>query len=108
WKTSYTLQTGSDWVSGVYLVKMTTDDGNVGYIMFVVRDDSSTSDIVFQIPVNTYQAYNTWGAESLYINQSSATTFSGPEAYMVSFDRPYNEWDGAGSLFDGDYGMIRF
>ena len=35
-------------------------------IPFIVRDDSSTSNIVFQTSDTTWQAYNAWGGASLY------------------------------------------
>jgi hypothetical protein len=107
WQLSYTLQTSPLWVSGVYLVKLiTTPDQvqfDVAYILFVLRDDGAAADLVFQVPVTTYQAYNNWGGKSLYDHQS-------PEgrAYKVSFDRPYAQWSGAGGFFDGDYNMIRW
>ncbi len=103
WATSYTLQTDANWVSGFYLVKLTSSAGDESYIDFVVRDDSQQADIVYQIAFNTYQAYNKWGGKSLYDYQSN-----GGRAYKVSFDRPYDSWSGSGQFFDGDYNMIRF
>src|SRR2546421_3608937 len=58
WNVSYTLQTDATWVTGAFLAKLIGSDGSVWYIPFVIRDDSSTADILFQLPVNTYQAYN--------------------------------------------------
>jgi len=103
WKLSYTLQTATDWVSGAYLVKLVASDGSTGYIFFVLRDDTSTADILYQIPVTTYQAYNNWGGKSLYDYNSA-----GGRAYKVSFDRPYAAYNGAGYFFLGDYNMIRW
>jgi hypothetical protein len=104
WQPSYTLQTDASWTSGVYLAKLIAASGDVGYIVFVVRADEQQADIVYQLPVNTYSAYNNWGGKSLYDFNS---TNSQP-AYKVSFDRPYADWDGAGDLFDGDYNWIRW
>jgi len=104
WQPSYTLNTTSTWTSGVYLAKLTAANGAVGYIEFVVRDDTSTAGIVYQLPVTTYEAYNNWGGKSLY---DFSSTQSLP-AVKVSFDRPYTAWAGAGSFFDGDYNMIRW
>jgi hypothetical protein len=73
WSASYTLQIGSDWPTGVYVVQLTTTPYGVGaetYIPLVVRDDSSTSNIIFNLPVNTYQAYNWWGVQSLHTYQA--------------------------------------
>jgi hypothetical protein len=103
WPTSYTLQTGADWVTGFYLVKLISSAGDVAYLDFVLRDDAGPGDLAYQVAFNTYQAYNNWGGKSLYDFNSS-----GIPAYKVSYDRPYTTWSGAGALFDGEYNMIRF
>lgn len=104
WNVSYTLQTTTSWVTGVYLAELIGSDGSTQYIPFVIRDDSSTADILYVLPVNTYQAYNDWGGKSLYEFNSTNST----RAYQVSFDRPYAGDDGGGGFFTGDYNMIRF
>ncbi|QBD83238.1 hypothetical protein EPA93_47665 [Ktedonosporobacter rubrisoli] len=103
WQVSYVLQTSQDWVSGIYLVKLIAKDGSVGYITFVLRADEAAADILYQVPVATYQAYNHWGGKSLYDFNST-----GGRAYKVSYDRPYYDWAGAGFLFTGDYNMLRW
>ena len=104
WPTSYTVTTDATWTSGVYLAQLAPSAGGVaGYIPFVVRNDSSTAAIVYQVPFNTYQAYNGWGGKSLYNFNST-----GGAAVKVSYDRPYLAEDGAGNFFDGDYSAIRF
>ena len=73
------------WTSGVYLAKLTASkSGKQSYIIFVVRDDKRSSDILFQTSVTTYQAYNNWGGMSLYRWNSK-----GKQASKVSFNRPY-------------------
>jgi Domain of unknown function (DUF4082) len=87
WNTSYTLQTGSDWTSGLYFAKLTDSrTGKQNYIQFVVRDDNRPADIGFQDAIATSQAYNNYGGYSVYDFNSTA----GPRAYQVSFDRPFN------------------
>lgn len=103
WPISFRLQTGADWVTGCYLVKLISSAGEVAYLPFVLRDDNLTADILYQVPVTTYQAYNNWGGKSLYDAGSN-----GGRAYKVSFDRPYTKWGGAGDFFEGDYNMIRW
>ena len=58
----------NDAVSGVYMAKIIREDGTFGenQIPFVVRDDDSHSDIVFQTSDTTWQAYNGWGGANLY------------------------------------------
>ncbi|MGH7233039.1 MAG: N,N-dimethylformamidase beta subunit family domain-containing protein [Nitrospiraceae bacterium] len=90
WAESVTITTSNpeddtDWLSGVYLAKLTGGiSGKQSYIMFVVRDDERGSDYLFQSSVTTFQAYNNWGGKSLY--QFNTV---GPPARKVSFNRPY-------------------
>ena len=68
WNVSASWQVPTDAVSGVYIAKLIREDGTEGasHIPFIVRDDASTSDIVFQTSDTTWQAYNAWGGASLY------------------------------------------
>ena len=91
WKPSFTLEIEDDWVSGVYLGRLTTiPDGPQdpywqSYIIFIVRDDRP-ADILFQCSDNTWQAYNRWPSNySIYTHPKGV---QGPWA-QVSFDRPY-------------------
>jgi hypothetical protein len=53
-------------VSGIYFAKLTrTDTGGSSHIHFIVRDDSSTSSLLFQTSDTTWQAYNQYGGNSL-------------------------------------------
>jgi hypothetical protein len=86
WLRPFELRTAGDWVSGVHLARLTDgDSGTQSYIFFVVRDDDRRADLLVQLPVTTYQAYNTWGGKSLYHWGSSG----GQRAAKVSFNRPY-------------------
>jgi hypothetical protein len=67
----------------------------------VVRADETAADILYQIPITTYQAYNNWGGKSLYDFNSVVH-----RANKVSYDRPYASWSGAGFFFEGDYNMV--
>lgn len=104
WSNPYIIQTNYLWTTGVYLVKMTeTYSMAQSYAIFVLRNDrknidgSAGADIMFQLPFNTYQAYNRWGSRSLYgcypewsgedMKDRPAGSCEG--ARKVSFDRPY-------------------
>lgn len=90
WKKSVSLQIPNDWISGVYLGRLTTiPEGNEpywqSYVIFIVRDDRPV-DILFQCSDNTWQAYNIWPSHySVYTHPKGG---QGPWA-DVSFDRPY-------------------
>src|SRR6266568_2354397 len=99
WTPAYTLATQTFWTSGIYLAVLTNAQSYHNNIVFVVRDDSRVASLLYQQPVNTYQAYNSWGGRSLY---------SSPRAYKVSFDRPYQD-DGTGDfLFLGENNFVRW
>src|SRR2546428_9023946 len=67
WSVSYHLTIPADWVSGVYLVKLSlSSPAAESYIIFVVRDDSRNAPILVQTSFATYAAYNEWGGSSLY------------------------------------------
>jgi Ca2+-binding RTX toxin-like protein len=68
WSVSASWAIPQDAVSGVYFAKLVREDGTPGQslVPFIVRDDGSTSDIVFQTSDTTWQAYNEWGGASLY------------------------------------------
>jgi hypothetical protein len=91
WKTSYTLTIPPDWLSGVYLGRLTTIAPSPNepywqsYVIFIVRDDRP-AEILFQCSDNTWQAYNRWPNNySVYTDPKGN---QGPWA-DVSFDRPY-------------------
>ncbi len=95
----------TDWASGVYLAKLTSNPSQLqSYIVFVVRDDARFSDVLFQSSVITYQAYNAWGGKSLYRSNSSG----GIPARKVSLNRPYDDGDGSGQVLFWEYNAIRF
>ena len=108
WADSYDLaipytSDPTNWASGIYLVKLTeSTQGKQSYMIFVVRDDQRASDLLFQSPTNTYNAYNDWGGYSLY---------SAPQqGYKVSFDRPYDFGSGSGQFMQWGWenSMLRF
>jgi hypothetical protein len=91
WKASATLKIPADWLSGVYLGRLTTlpdaDDKPYwqSYVIFVVRD-TRKADVLFQCSDNTWQAYNKWPDNySLYTDPRG----SHARDVAVSFDRPY-------------------
>lgn len=104
WRESHAQTIPLEWVSGVYLAKLTAiPSDKQSYVMFVVRDRRA-ADLVFQSAVTTFQAYNEWGGKSLYPFNST-----GAPAKKVSFDRPYaTSWGTGDFLFRWEYNMVRF
>jgi hypothetical protein len=106
WTVTDTVNTGSNWVSGYYLAELhlTTgpDKGGAGQVPFIVRAaPGDSSSILVQVPVNTWQAYNGWGGESLY-HYNSTVNYA---ANHVSFNRPYEL---PLMMFTYDYQLARF
>ena len=96
WKSSYNFKIPEDWVSGVYLGRLTrTSENNnepawQSYVIFIVTDDRK-ADVLFQCSDNTWQAYNRWpDTYSLYDEEGKAWSLT-PEV-DVSFDRPYGKY----------------
>src|SRR5207248_1918768 len=105
WPTTFTITADASWPTGVYLVKLTRDDGLERYSTFVVRDDERRDAAVIQIPVATYQAYNDWMGESLY---TDLLGLSGGAAKEASFDRPYRQGLGAGDFLDNELFLLQW
>jgi chitodextrinase len=93
WTASYTLNTQTSWTSGIYLAVLKNAQGFYNYMIFTLRDDSRAGALLYQQPVTTAQAYNTYPrgtGKSLYDSSNGANTIAGtPRAVKVSFDRPY-------------------
>ena len=101
---SWTVPTSA--VSGIYFAKLTRTDGTTGasHVFFVVRNDASTSDLLFQTSDTTWQAYNSYGGNSLYVGSPAG------RAYKVSYNRPFGT-RGTGPedfVFNSEYPMVRF
>lgn len=94
WEKTTTLTIPADWLSGVYLGRLTTLPASAdepywqSYVVFIVTDDRK-ADILLQCSDNTWQAYNRWPDDfSLYTDPKGN---QGPWS-DVSFDRPYAKY----------------
>jgi hypothetical protein len=92
------------WISGVYLARLTNEDeaAKDSYILFVVRDDEKQPRFLVQVPITTYEAYNRWGGQSLYVGcaQDDPTDCSPKDkAGAVSFNRPFGPSPNARAAF---------
>jgi len=115
WAVSASWAVPADAVSGVYVAKLVRQDGTFGenHIPFIVRDDASQSDIVFQTADQTWQAYNGWGGANFYGGNGPATGQGAGRAYAVSYNRPIATRGGVGTfagpqdyLFGAEYAGI--
>ena len=106
----------SDAVSGLYIAHLVRDDtGGESQIFFVVRDDSSHSNLLLQTSDATWQAYNAYGGNSLY-TCTVACPPGNPQAYKAAYAVSYNRpFDGTLATDNGqsdplyaEYQLIRF
>ena len=114
WQSCLSVTIPADWVSGVYLGRLTTipDKEDMpywqSYVIFIVKDDRK-ADILFQCSDNTWQAYNRWPDNySLYTDPIAAHA---PDV-AVSFDRPYAKYsqifDAPQSIGSGEFLLWEF
>ena len=106
WAVSATWNVPSDAVSGVYIALL-SDNANQWWsqITFVVRNDASHSDLVFQTSDTTWQAYNTYGGSDFYQGGANG------RAYKISYNRPVTtrgQNSGRDFYFANEYPMVRF
>ncbi len=91
WEPSASLEIPADWLSGVYLGKLTEQTTGIqSYVLFVVRDDRQ-ADFLFQCSDTTWQAYNRWPDHfGLYDDGKDEWYWGGN--IQVSFNRPYGRY----------------
>src|SRR6266545_7724122 len=107
WAESASWTAPANATSGIYIAKLVREDGVPGtsHIVFIVRNDGGASDLLFQTSDTTWQAYNSYGGNSLYVGSPAG------RAYKVSYNRPFNTRAGGTShdwLFDAEYPMVRW
>ena len=91
WQACTTLKIPHDWVSGVYIGKLTAlSSGVQSYVIFIVRDNRP-ADIIFQCSDITWQAYNRWPDHFALYDDGKEQWWCGP-GVEVSFDRPYGKY----------------
>jgi len=111
WGVSASWQVPANATSGIYFAVLNRPDtGGANQVFFIVRNDTSHSDILFQTSDETWQAYNSYGGHSVYGPLNSFDLFN--RAYKVSYNRPFitrgfsNE--SASFVFGSEYAMIRW
>ena len=91
WEPCSTITIPSDWLSGVYLGKLTSErEGLQSYLIFIVRDDRP-ADFLFQCSDTTWQAYNRWPSQFSLYDDGKDQWYWGPNV-DISFDRPYGKY----------------
>jgi hypothetical protein len=115
WPVTDAVTVGPDWTTGYYVAKLVLaggpDAGQASWAPFIVRDPPGTSSpILVQASVNTWEAYNNWGGKSLYAFNSSSSEVPASQttaAAMVSFNRPFGT-DGNAGPWSWELNMVRY
>ena len=82
------VQTAADWQSGLYAVRLTADDGRVGFAPFVLRPPTlGAQRQLVVLPTNTWQAYNMYDRDG---DGWGDTWYAGGNP-PVELDRPYRD-----------------
>jgi hypothetical protein len=106
WAVSASWPVPTTAVSGLYYAVLHRNDtGGENEVPFVVRDDSSHSDVMFQTSDETWQAYNRYGGNSLY---SGTGPGDGGSAYAVSYNRPIAGGGDENYIFNAEVPALRF
>ena len=86
WAVSASWTIPPDATSGIYLAKLVRQDtGGASHILFIVRNDASTSDLVVQTADTAWQAYNHGYGRGLY---GMPPCWESCRAFKVSYNRP--------------------
>ena len=108
WAESASWVVPSTATSGIYFARaVRSDTGGASHIIFVVRNDSGASDLLFQTSDTTWQAYNSYGGNSLYRGRRqdgptrSATTVRSSAATCIDGPRESNP-------FNAEYPTVRW
>ena len=109
WTISASWTVPANATSGIYFAKaVRTDTGGASHIVFIVRNDTSHSDLLFQTSDLSWQAYNDYGGKNLYgCNGVFDLTC---RAYKVSYNRPFHTrvFEAETWVFNAEYPMVRW
>lgn len=117
WEVSASWPIPSTATSGYYIAKLKRDDApsdEFSHIVFIVRDDASHADVVFQSTDTSWQAYNNYSPSfyngGVHYLQGGGGINSQSRAFKVSYNRPFysrgverETW-----LFGAEYPLIRW
>ncbi|MCG3195649.1 MAG: hypothetical protein GHCLOJNM_00116 [bacterium] len=91
WAPCASLTIPKDWVSGVYLGKLShLKERYQSYVVFIVRDDRR-ADLIFQCSDNTWVAYNRW-PDNFALYDDGKSEWALNNVSQVSYDRPYGKY----------------
>jgi Domain of unknown function (DUF4082)/Viral BACON domain/Bacterial Ig domain/Putative binding domain, N-terminal len=113
WAISASWAVPSNATSGIYFAHLIrTDTGGDSHIVFIVRNDSSHSAILFQTSDGSWVAYNDYGTGGYSLYGDNQTFDLPNRAYKLSYNRPFItrgfENESATWVFGAEYPMVRW
>ena len=123
WAVTSSWQVPTTATSGIYFVHLIrTDNQGDNHIVFIVRNDASSSKLLFQTSDESWQAYNEWQPSSDATPDPTTVGHSlyGPtgiyditnRAYKVSYNRPFHtrdfQFESLSFVFGPEYAMVRW
>ena len=123
WAVSASWASPSTATSGIYFANVVRDDtGARSQIYFIVRNDTSTSNVLFKTDDATWEAYNQWGGGNSFYTGTSTAAKGGTavvasyqnRAVAVSYNRPFTDRGQAFGVgfndqpFYAEYPMVRW
>ncbi|MQA29460.1 MAG: hypothetical protein GEU82_06425 [Luteitalea sp.] len=98
--------------NGLGKLRNALKEPRASHMVFVVRDDTGRSAVIFQTADESWQAYNRYGLGNSYSGLTPAGEATGQanRAYKVSYNRPITnrETGSVNQLFNAEYPMIRW
>jgi hypothetical protein len=113
WSVSASWAVPATAVSGIYIGRLVrTDTGGASHVPFIVRNDTSHSDILFQTSDTTWHAYNNYGGNDLYegnpVGRAYKVSYNRPLVGRGRVDAPLGDYFQQNTPFWGEYPMVRF
>jgi hypothetical protein len=97
WRPTTAFTTGTDWVSGFYLVVVRDQrSGARSYLCFTLRSPDPAP-VVVEFQTDTWTAYNDWGGYSAYYRSQ-----------RISENRPWSHGGGSSKFFLYDMPLVEF
>ncbi|HEY0804359.1 MAG TPA: N,N-dimethylformamidase beta subunit family domain-containing protein, partial [Pseudonocardiaceae bacterium] len=106
WAVTATWNVPGTAVSGLYYAVLhRNDNGAENEMAFVIRNDTSHSAVLFQTSDETWQAYNSFGGNSLYTGTGPGVNGA---SYAVSYNRPLSGEGDENFIFNAEYPAVFF
>jgi len=103
WEATTTLDIPPSWPSGHYAVRFPTEFGTQNIFFVVIpANPGAFSKTLLITATNTYEAYNLFGGKNVYPSTSP------DRSPVVSFNRPFHDYNGLGRFAIWDAPFIRW